>query len=75
MASEHDDNSSLLFDFGTGEPNIVDLDLDYNDDSDGTLLGDDFEDRFVNPTPEIIFTRIAPSAGFLDDIQRLDTWS
>jgi len=78
MASEYDDNSSLLFDFGTGEPNVVNLDEDYDDDSDGTLLGDEFEERFVNPTPDTVFVRAVPSnidAGFANDLQRLDACS
>lgn len=76
MASEHGENSSLLFDFGTGEPNIVDLDQDYDDDSDGTLLGDEFNERFVNPTPDIVFVSAVPSnTAFPHDIQRLDAWS
>ncbi len=72
MASGHGEKSSLLFDFGTGEPNVVDLEQDYDDDSDGTLLGDEFNQRFVNPTPDIDFVSALPLA---DDIQRLDTWS
>lgn len=47
MASEYDDNSSLLFDFGTGEPNIINLDKHYDDDSDGTLLGNNFKEDAV----------------------------
>lgn len=78
MASEYDDNSSLLFDFGTGEPNVVNLDEDYDNESDGTLLGDEFEERFVNPTPDTVSVRAVPSstgAGFANDLQRLDAWS
>jgi len=76
MTSESDEHSSLVFDFGTGEPNIVDLNQDYDDDSDGTLLGDEFEDRFVNPTPDIVFVRTERSNWLFDnDVQRLDTYS
>jgi hypothetical protein len=43
---------SLLFKFDNGHVNQVDLDNDSDADSEGTLLGDEFEKQFVRPTPE-----------------------
>lgn len=70
-------NRSLIFQFGSSEPNIVDLDQVYEDESDGTLQGDEFEDRFVNPTPdvEVIGTSNLSRAPFETHIQRLDVFS
>ena len=56
MSQQSEDPSSILFNFDSAS-NIVNFDEDYEDDSDGTLLGDEFEDRFVRPTPEVIFLR------------------
>ena len=53
-----DDDSSLRFDFGSNVPNVVNLDSDTDDDSDGTLLEDEFEDRFVRPTPDTAFEAV-----------------
>lgn len=57
MASDRNEIDSLLFEFGFGEANVVNLNEDYEDGSDGTLLGDEFEERFVRPTPDVIFVR------------------
>lgn len=38
--------------------NVVDLDEDYEDDGDRTILEDNFEDKFVRPTsPYVTFLR------------------
>ena len=52
MATNADDFNSLPFDSDTLNPTIVHLDSDYDDDSDGTVLGDEYEERFVRPTSQ-----------------------
>ena len=52
MAPDLERTDSLLFKFDNGHVNTVNLDSDSGDDSDGTLLGDEFDDFFVTPTPE-----------------------
>ena len=52
MAPGPERTDSLLFKFDNGHVNMVNLDSDSGDDSDGTLLGDEFDDAFVTPTPE-----------------------
>lgn len=75
-ASDQGEPSSLLFEFGAGELNIVNLDEDYQDESDGTLLGDDFENLFVNPTPDVIFVREANLDQNLgEELRRLESYS
>jgi len=36
----------IALDFGTGEPNIINLDKDSDDDSDGFLLGIKFQEGY-----------------------------
>ena len=80
MASsyEHDNASSILFNFENGS-NVVNFDENYDDDSDGTIMGDEFENRFVrsSPTPEVIFVRDESAQPASHDLTQthLDTYS
>lgn len=70
------DGRSLIFDLGGQHPVVVNLDEDEDNDSDGTLLGDEFEERFVRPTPEVVFIRSQPLATPPDDnTKRLDSYA
>ncbi len=74
MATNRDDASSILFNFENGASNVVNLDDNYDDDSDGTLLGDEFEDRFIRPTLEFVRTQpVQPTSN--ENVKRLDSLS
>ena len=75
MASSANDASSLLFDFGNGVSNTVNFDENYDEESDGTLLGEDFEEQFVRPTPDQAFNRSEPIASAMENQRRLDSFS
>ncbi|KAL6716754.1 hypothetical protein ACLMJK_006322 [Lecanora helva] len=74
MAPRFDDVDSISFTFANGPSNMVNLDDQYDEDSDDTLLGDEFEEYFVRLTPDPIFRRSkAPSVE--GHTQRLVTLS
>ncbi|KAL2038235.1 hypothetical protein N7G274_008884 [Stereocaulon virgatum] len=52
MPPQQGKKDSLLFKFDNGHVNQVGLDNDSDANSEGTLLGDEFEEQFVRPTPE-----------------------
>ena len=73
MASSSENASSVLFNFESGS-NVVNFDEDFEHDSDGTLVGDEFEEQFVRPTSDVIVIRDETPQD-PNDSSHLDTYS
>ena len=73
MGSTSNDVSSILFNFEDGVSNVVNFDEDNEEDSDGTLLDDEFEDQFVRPTTDRSSPRVQLPASVEE--KRLDSFS